>query len=214
MTAPTDPDLQAAVITELDALAAALEATSPTSWDQPSLCAGWRVRDVVAHMTMAARYDHAAFEAELRASNFDFTELSDRIALRDSAAPIASLLADLRSDALRQWAPPGGGFAGALNHAVIHSLDITTPLGIARMSSDATMRVVLDGLAAGGVHAHFGTSIDGVELRATDLGWSYGTGPTTAAPAHVLALAMCGRAVPDVSLMLTVSRNPSDSSER
>jgi len=193
MTAPIDPDLQALVTAELDALA--LDASGPASWDEQSLCAAWRVRDVVAHMTMAARYDEAAFEAELRASNFDFTALSNRIAIRDGARPIASLLADLRSDPLRRWTPPGGGSAGALNHAVIHGLDITTPLGIARVSSDATMRIVLDGLAAGGVHSHFGTSLDGVELRATDLDWSYGTGSTTTAPVHLLALAMCGRAV-------------------
>jgi uncharacterized protein (TIGR03083 family) len=200
MSARTDADLQTAVIAELDALADALEAESPASWDQPSMCAGWAVREVVAHMTMAARYDEAAFAAELQTSNFDFTALSNRIAARDGAHSIASLLADLRSQALRQWAPPGGGFAGALNHAVIHGLDITTPLGIAPVSPDATISVVLDDLAYGGVHAHFGTSLDGVELRATDIDWSYGAGQTFCAPGHLLALAMCGRAVPDVSL--------------
>ena len=33
--------------------------------DAPSLCEGWTVRHVLAHMTMAARYDDAAFMAEL-----------------------------------------------------------------------------------------------------------------------------------------------------
>jgi len=35
-------------------------------WDTPSLCAGWRVREVVAHMTMAARYPEDELMAELR----------------------------------------------------------------------------------------------------------------------------------------------------
>ena len=199
MTKTTGTDPQAAVAAELDALAAALEAIDPTSWDEPSLCAGWRVRDVVAHMTMAARYDEREFEAELRSSGFDFTDLSNRIALRDGARPISSLLADLRSDALHAWVPPGGGAIGALLHAVVHGLDATTPLGIPPVSTDATMRLVLDALA-GGVHAHFGTALDGIELRATDLDWSCGTGRTTAAPAHVLVLAMCSREVSGLDL--------------
>ena len=44
------------------------------------------------------------------------------------------------------WTPPGGGYAGALNHVVIHGLDITVPLGVQRRSSGETIRVVLDDL--------------------------------------------------------------------
>ena len=31
-------------------------AAGPAVWDAPSLCEGWRTREVVAHMTMPARY--------------------------------------------------------------------------------------------------------------------------------------------------------------
>ena len=42
------------VITEQRlALAQLLEELSETEWEQPSLCAGWRVRDVAAHVAMA-----------------------------------------------------------------------------------------------------------------------------------------------------------------
>ena len=34
-------------------LAQLLEGLSDTEWEQPSLCAGWRVRDVAAHVAMA-----------------------------------------------------------------------------------------------------------------------------------------------------------------
>ena len=42
-------------------------------WDAPSLCEGWRTREVVAHMTMPARYSGPAFMAELEAAGGDFT---------------------------------------------------------------------------------------------------------------------------------------------
>jgi uncharacterized protein (TIGR03083 family) len=61
-----------------------------TQWDTPSLCAGWRVREVIAHMTMAARYPQDQFMAELRRCDFDFGRLSNEIASRDAELPLSS----------------------------------------------------------------------------------------------------------------------------
>ena len=44
------------------------------------------------------------------------------------------------------WTPPGGGYHGALNHVVIHGLDITVPLREPRRASDTAIRYVLDDL--------------------------------------------------------------------
>ncbi len=55
------------IAAEFEALADLLEAAGPDAWDAPSLCEGWRTREVVAHMTMPARYDGPAFMAELEA---------------------------------------------------------------------------------------------------------------------------------------------------
>ena len=48
-------DLAGQVAAAFDALADALAPLDDAAWDTPSLCAGWRVREVVAHMTMPAR---------------------------------------------------------------------------------------------------------------------------------------------------------------
>ena len=92
--------------------------------------------------------------------------------------------------------PPGGGYHGALNHVVIHGLDVTMPLEVPRRSPDETIRVVLDDLTEGGGHAHFGTGIEGRSLQATDLDWSHGSGPALRGAAEDLALVICGRTVP------------------
>jgi uncharacterized protein (TIGR03083 family) len=191
-----DAHLQPVVAAEFISLADLLAAASPSQWDTPSLCEGWRVREVIAHMTMAARYSEAEFMAELQRCEFDFTRLSNEVASRDASLPAEELVANLRSDVMQHWAPPGGGYHGALNHAVIHGLDVTVPLGAPRQPPDATIRVVLDDLAQGGGHAHFGTVIDGRRLEASDLDWSHGSGPVLRGAAEDLALAMCGRAVP------------------
>ncbi len=196
LTMTDDADLQPAVAAEFRALADLLDAAPAAQWDTPSLCEGWRVREVIAHLTMAARYSEEEFMAELRRCDFDFSRLSNQIASRDAELPAGELVANLRADVMHHWTPPGGGYHGALNHVVIHGLDVTVPLGVPRRSPDATIRVVLDDLTEGGGHAHFGTSIEGRTLQATDLDWSYGSGPALRGAAEDLALVICGRAVP------------------
>jgi uncharacterized protein (TIGR03083 family) len=188
--------LQPAVAAEFTSLAGLLAAATDAQWDTPSLCAGWRVREVVAHLTMAARYQEEEFMAELRRCEFDFTRLSNEVASRDARLPTGELVANLRSAVMRHWTPPGGGYHGALNHVVIHGLDVTVPLGAARRCPDETIRVVLDDLTAGGGHAHFGIAIDGRHLQATDLDWSHGSGPALRGTAADLALTLCGRTLP------------------
>lgn len=191
-----DAYLQPAVAAEFLSLADLLAAASDAQWDTPSLCAGWRVREVIAHMTMAARYSEEEFMAELGRCGFDFTRLSDEVAARDANLPAGELLANLRSEIMQQWTPPGGGYHGALNHVVIHGLDVTVPLGVPRRCPDETIRVILDDLTRGGVGARFGVDIEGRHLQATDLDWSYGSGTMLRGAAADLALVICGRAVP------------------
>src|SRR5260370_20880532 len=148
-----ETDLQPVVPAESLALGDLRGPATEAQWDTPSLCAGWRVREVIAHMTMAARYSEEEFMAELRRCDFDFGRLSNQIAARDAELPASELAASLRAEVMQHWTPPGGGWHGALNHVVIHGLDVTVPLGVPRRSPDATIRVVLDDLTAGGVQA-------------------------------------------------------------
>jgi uncharacterized protein (TIGR03083 family) len=140
----TGSDLQSAIASEFLALADLLNTLPDSGWDTPSLCAGWRVREVVAHLTMPVRYSAEQFMAELRDCDGDFTRLSNVVASRDAALPASDLVPSLRDEMMHHWTPPGGGFIGALNHVVIHSLDITVPLGVRRRSTDETLRVVMD----------------------------------------------------------------------
>lgn len=194
MTTITDAELQALVEIEFLSLADVLATAPSAAWDTPSLCDGWRVKEVVAHMTMAARYDEQQFLAQLAETQFDFTALSNKVASRDAELSTQQLLGDLRSPVMHRWTPPGGGARGALNHVVVHGLDITVPLGVPRTTSDQAIKIVLDDLTAGGVHAHFGTSITGRRLAATDIDWSYGgDGSEHMGTAAQLVLHLCGR---------------------
>src|SRR5580693_8092574 len=100
-----DAYFQPAVAAELTSLADLLDDATDAQWDTPSLCAGWRVREVIAHMTMAARYSEEEFMAELSRCDFDFGRLSNQIAARDAELPAGELVASLRAEVMQHWTP-------------------------------------------------------------------------------------------------------------
>ena len=55
--------------------------------------------------------------------------------------------------------------------------------------------MVLDGVKRKQVK-YFGVDLDGIELRATDLEWSFGSGSTVTGAAQDLLLVLCGRKLP------------------
>jgi uncharacterized protein (TIGR03083 family) len=189
-------DLQAWVAPTYDGLADLLAAAPAGTWDAPSLCAGWQVRHVVAHVTMPARLTPEQFGAEMAAAGGDFAVLSDTVAARDGSLPVADHLAQLRSPVLHAWQPPGGGAAGALSHAVIHSLDVTVGLDRPPVAPAEALVAVLDQLTdADG--AFFGLDLTGVRLEAADTDWSWGSGEAVRAGSGALVALLSGRTLPD-----------------
>jgi uncharacterized protein (TIGR03083 family) len=189
-------DLSAAIAEEFLALADLLACAPDDAWDAPSLCVGWRIREVVAHVTMPARYSGPEFVTELQAVGGDFTRLSNMVADRDGALPATRLLADLRAGELHTWQPPGGGLEGALTHCVIHGLDIIEAVPLARRIPEARVRAVLDLLSVPGQPNAFGLELSGVRLQADDMDWSVGTGDIVSGPGQALVLVLSGRSLP------------------
>ncbi|PZS24580.1 MAG: maleylpyruvate isomerase family mycothiol-dependent enzyme [Pseudonocardiales bacterium] len=187
-------DLQSWVAPTCNGLADLLTATAVDTWDAPSLCEGWLVRHVIAHVTMPARLTPEQFGAEMAAAGGDFTVLCDTVAARDASLPVADLLGQLRSPGLHTWQPPGGGAAGALSHAVIHSLDVTIALDRPAVAPAEAATAVLDQLAATG-GTLFGIDLTDVRLEAVDTGWSWGAGQLVRADSGSLVALLSGRAL-------------------
>ena len=189
-------DLQSWVAPTYQGLADLLLERTGDTWDAPTLCDKWRVRHVVAHVTMPARMTPEQFGAEMAAAGGDFAVVSDTVAARDASLPVAELLDQLRSPALHAWQPPGGGAAGALSHAVIHSLDVTVALGRPPVAPTAGATAVLDQLTASG-GALFGVDLTDTRLEAIDTEWAWGAGHLVRATSGCLVALLSGRALPD-----------------
>jgi uncharacterized protein (TIGR03083 family) len=188
-------DLQLWVGPTYDRLADLLAAVAVGTWDAPSLCEKWLVRHVIAHMTMPSRLSPEQFGAEMAAAGGDFTVLSDTVAARDASLPVVDLLDELRSPRLHAWQPPGGGAAGALSHAVIHSLDVTIALDRPAVAPREAVAAVLDQLTAAN-GTWFGLDLTDVRLEATDTAWSWGNGQLVRADSGSLVALLSGRALP------------------
>ena len=79
---------------------------------------------------------------------------------------------------------------------MIHGLDITEALGLARRVPEDRLRVVLPNLATPKGLGFFGVDLSGMELRACDTGWTFGSGTPVTGTAQDLALFLCGRKLP------------------
>ncbi|MCK7626139.1 maleylpyruvate isomerase family mycothiol-dependent enzyme [Streptomyces sp. RS10V-4] len=189
-------DVRAAIAAERRELADLLDTLTPEQWDAPSLCAGWRVREVAAHMSLGFRSSLPRTAAELLKARGSLHRMTDRCARRDAAALApAALAAALREHAHHPWTPPVGGYRGALGHDVVHGLDITVPLGLDRRVPADRLRILLDSLTPRGTR-FFGAALDGVALHADDLDWTYGTGSPLRGSAQDLLLVAFGRKLP------------------
>lgn len=188
---PVPTSLDEEAFAERSRLVEMIEKLSESEWDHHSLCAGWRVREVVAHMSMPFRTSALSMVAGIVRARFSFDEYADSAARRDAATyDSAQLLDFLKKNITTVWHPPGGGDDGALSHDVIHGLDMTEPLGLPAPSAERIGLV----LRHGGPRAlkHFGSSLDRT-LVATDTDASIGTGRRLEIPAKDILLVITGR---------------------
>lgn len=189
-------DIRTAVAAERHDLAALLDDLSPAQWEAPTLCAGWRVREVAAHMSLGFRYSLPKTLAELVKARGSLHRMTDRCARKDAAAhSTGQLAAFLRDNADHPWQPPLAGIEGALGHDVVHGLDISVALGLGRRVPLDRVRILLKKVTPKSTK-FFGADVSGVELCADDLDWSYGTGTPLTGTAQDLLLVLYGRKLP------------------
>ncbi|MFG2649599.1 maleylpyruvate isomerase family mycothiol-dependent enzyme [Streptomyces sp. NPDC048436] len=189
-------DIRTAIAAERHDLADLLDALPPVKWEAPTLCAGWSVREVAAHMSLGFRYSLPKTLAELVKARGSLHRMTDRCARRDAAAfPDGQLAAFLRDNADHPWQPPMTGPEGALGHDVVHGLDISVALGLGRRVPLDRVHTLLKKVTPKSTR-FFGADVDGIQLRADDLDWSYGKGTLLTGAAQDLLLVLYGRKLP------------------
>lgn len=166
-----------------------------SEWDAASLCSGWRVRDVVAHLVLATRFTLGTILVELVRARGNIDRL-----IRDSAVRYADrtttgeLLAQLRETIGSRTTPIGTTPLDRLMDLLVHGQDIAVPLGIERVAPTEPAQWSLERVWAMGAPFHARKRLAGYRLCATDTGWTAGSGTEVTGTAAELLMLVTGRA--------------------
>jgi uncharacterized protein (TIGR03083 family) len=165
---------------------------TPAQWDAMSLCAGWRVRDVVAHMFSYEELGVGGLVGRFLRGGL----LPDRVNAVGVAAYADRSTDDLLALVRGHLQPRGltAGFGGriALTDGLIHHQDIRRPLGLRRDIPADRMLCALE-FARTAPTIRAAKRIRGLTLIASDLGWTAGSGPAVEGSAESLLMAIAGR---------------------
>lgn len=154
-----------------------LDTLDPDEWRTPSLCPGWTVHDVLAHLTLSHRQTFLATLAHgvLARGDFDRAELLWAHEISAEQSP-AELIAVLRSTAAVDHRVPLSGPLDPLTDVLVHWQDIARPLGRRREMRPDRVVPALEHVWTNGFYGRPERLFAGLHLVATDTDWSAGSG--------------------------------------
>jgi len=199
MTTPETPsgvqqasDIWSLVHAERAALAADLANLTDEQWATPSLCTGFSVRQVLAHLTAGASLNPVRWLAGVVRCRFDFDKMNAmRLAEQLGASPTETL-ARFRS-VLTSTTNAPVPTAAVLGEAIVHGEDIRRPLGLHRDYPIATLTQLANYYQGSDLVVPAKGRIVGLRLQARDGSFGAGSGPLVSGSTLALIMAMTGR---------------------
>ena len=176
-------------------LAGLLEGLTAEQWTAQSLCDGWQVRDVAAHLTHSHMHPVRAI-VEAARSGFRFDSMIQRLGREDprSQSEIAIALRGMAGS--RKRVPGTSVQQQPLIELLVHGQDITVPLGIDwPMPLDAA-REAAQKLSGMTFPLNGQRRLAGVRLVATDAEFAAGEGREVQVPIDDIVIILAGRAQP------------------
>ena len=186
-------DVWGLVHREREALVADLETVETPRWDEPSLCPGWSVHDVVAHLVDNARTTTPRLLLAMVRAGFDFDRQNARGVARERGTSPGETLERLRAVMGRTSSPPAPR-ASRLVEEVVHGEDVRSPLGIRHAYAQEAVVLALRYQLRTPVGLGGGKDrVEGLSLRVTDAGVVVGDGPVVEGRALPLLMTVSGR---------------------
>lgn len=172
-----------------------LASLDESQWQCETLCAGWTVHHLAAHLVQPMLVGFGHFFVTALRYRGDTDRTVDHFARRLARKPRTELIALLREHAEDRVNPARVGPMGPFAETCVHLRDIARPLGLSADVPTDHWRSLLDYLtspaAAPGLVPR--GRLDGLELIATDTEWRSGSGTRVTGPIEALGMAVCGR---------------------
>jgi len=176
------------------ALVHLLEDLSEEEWRQPSLCEGWTVRQVAAHLALQNTTWPAMPRALLDAVRHGgMNGAIHAMACRHAELPVEVIIGQIRAR-IGVWRPlPTVTFRETAIDYLVHGQDIAVPLGRAlEMPRDLAV-VAADRVWSCSRMFHARKKLAGYRLVAGDAPWAAGQGMEVSGPIGALLLLLTGR---------------------
>lgn len=179
-----------------------LEGLMSDQWDQPSLCDGWTVRHVAAHLTMQQQRIRDALGFLVRHPRV-LASWPLNTFIRDSAIVQAQVLSPeqiverIRNGIGSRRHNPGVTPLETCTDILVHGQDMAIPVGVqlpmrpSISAMAATRRWDTRGSWLATVNRQL--PLEGYRLVATDVDWSRGQGPQVSGPIGTILLLLTGR---------------------
>ena len=182
-----------AVDAERLSLADLLDSLGEREWETPSLCVGWRVRDVAAHLTLSQMGVVPAVVAAVRARG-NFNRMVHDTAVRQARRlPVKEYAPRLRAMAGSRRKAPGVSHLEPLIDVLVHGQDIAIPLGRSRPMPARAAAAAADRVWPSLFPWRAERKLGGFRLAATDCNWSGGEGLLVEGPIAAILLLLTGR---------------------
>ena len=176
-----------------------LDELSQEEWRHASLCPGWTVRDVAAHLTLQELRIGDVLAAVIRhpGSLGGINRMIRLMARHKAEQPVEQLIAELRATVGSRRSNVGVTNVETLIDILVHGQDIAVPL-----ARDLEMPTSASATAASAVWSQLGTRMGRVfsdigvqrfRLIATDATWCEGVGPEVRGPIGSILLLLTGR---------------------
>ncbi len=175
-------------------LADMLEGLTDTQWEKRSLCQGWRVRDVAAHIAMAPQVPSlSSMLADAVRARGNFNLLNHDLAVRHATRPSTQIVAELREHAASRRLPVVTNYQNILFDILVHGQDIAIPLGIRRDMPVDAARTGATRVWTMGWPFWAKRRLRGLRLTATDTTWTVGHGADVRGPIAAMLLLLTDR---------------------
>jgi uncharacterized protein (TIGR03083 family) len=176
-----------------------LETLTADQWNVSTLCEGWRVREVVAHLTYSWSNTLLGLPTWLRHRK-DIDRAFALFAQQRAQTDDRVLLQRYRRAVESGYKPPRVPPEILWCDNVIHGLDIRRPLGLHYPGDKHNLTRAAECLTMMTWPSRTACRSEGLRFIATDVEWSVGAGPHVTGPIEDILIAIAGRRLIDSEL--------------
>jgi uncharacterized protein (TIGR03083 family) len=187
-------DVWTAIDDQRRALVQLLEGLSEEEWDRPSLCDGWTIRQVAAHLALQnttwSMMPRAMFDS---ARHGGLNGAIHAMACRHAELPVQVIVGEIRNR-IGVWRPlPTVTFRETAIDYLVHGQDIAVPLGRSLETPPDLAVVAANRVWSRSRMFHARKNLAGYRLVADDTPWAAGQGHEIRGPIGALLLLLTGR---------------------